>query len=100
VNPSECRHVNFEAIVEVILLRRDEDRDREESTLIPIARMAHIIIRCAACHTDFEWVGLPSGQKRIDGPSVSTDSKELRVPIRIPGAALPEVENFSTGRTN
>lgn len=64
----ECKHTQFESHVIVNILK-----DTKEY-------VADMRIRCADCHKDFEFVGLPHGaSSKI--PTVSIDKREVRLPI-------------------
>ena len=72
-----CQHNNAIADVQVINLI-------DEQFKMPTGEVrADIKIRCGECNLPYRFVKLPAGY-RFDGPTISADFIELRVPIVAP----------------
>jgi hypothetical protein len=86
-DPKTCKHLSFEAHVEVTRLADGfgevgevgEVVDKE--TAVITGYTADVRIKCIACGTPFEFIGLPWGLSR-GKPMCSVDFQEARMPIR------------------
>ncbi|MGH9095585.1 MAG: hypothetical protein ACRDXE_10530 [Acidimicrobiales bacterium] len=76
-----CPHENFQALVEVARITKEEGG--------PVTGYnAEIRVHCADCDEPFRWIGVQAGMK-ADRPMCSVDERELRAPIR-PASADPD----------
>ncbi len=75
---SGCKHLIFEAIVDVNRLYDDES---EVNTVEPDHYNADVKIKCCDCGMDFRFLGLLPGVN-LNGATVSVDQLEARLAIK------------------
>ncbi len=85
-----CRHPDFGAVVSVARVLGNSpavDPDPDPDTM-PVAFVAEIQVKCAACGEPFRFTGCTAGLSYAE-PRVSVDEATLHAPIR-PASADPD----------